>query len=80
MNKEDKEKKEGIKKLVVARLDALPPNVSISVGSEGHFNKKELIEQIENDTEIGKKMIEIELGYLRMLKEGIFYASGSSNY
>ncbi|KKQ35441.1 MAG: hypothetical protein US51_C0005G0004 [Microgenomates group bacterium GW2011_GWA2_37_6] len=79
MNKEDK-KKEEIKKLVVARLDALPPNISISVGSEGHFNKKELIEQIENDTEIGKKMVEIELEYLRKLKEGIFYASGNSNY
>lgn len=80
MKKEDKEKKEEIKKLVIARLDALPPNISISVGSEGHFNKEELIKQIENDTEIGKKMIEIELEYLRKLKEGILYASGNSSY
>ena len=80
MNKKDKGRKEEIKKLVIARLDALPPNVLISVGSEGHFNKEELIKQIENDTEIGKKMIEIELEYLRKLKEGIFYASGNSNY
>ena len=80
MKKEDKQKKEEIKKLVIVRLDALPPNVSISVGSEGHFNKEELIKQIENDTEIGKKMIEIELEYLRKLKEGIFYASRNSNY
>lgn len=80
MKKEDKQKKEEIKKLVIVRLDALPSNISISVGSEGHFNKEELIKQIENDTEIGKKMIEIELEYLRKLKEGIFYASRNSNY
>lgn len=80
MNKEDKGKKENIKRLVIARLDALPPNISISVGSEGQFNKKELIDQIENDTNIGKKMIEIELEYLRMLKERKYYASGSRNY
>lgn len=80
MKKEDKEKEEEIKKLVIARLDTLPPNVSISVGSKGHFNKEDLIKQIENNTEIGKKMIEIELEYLRRLKEGIFYASGNSNY
>ena len=79
MNNEDREKKEKIKKLVVSRLDALPANVSISVGSEGHFNKVELIKQIENDTEIGKKMIEIELEYLRRLKEGIFYAASTGN-
>ncbi len=80
MNKKDKEKQEQLKKLVIARLDTLPPNVSISVGSDGQFNKKELIEQIKNDTNIGKKMIEIEIEYMRMLKEGKFYAPGGSNY
>ncbi len=79
MQKEDKNKEKEIKKLVIARLDALPSNISISVGSEGHFNKTELIKQINNDTEIGRKMIEIELAYLRKLKEGIFHASGNSN-
>ena len=72
MNKKDKEKQEQLKKLVIARLDTLPPNVSISVGSDGQFNKKELIEQIKNDTNIGKKMIEIEIEYMRMLKKGNF--------
>ena len=80
MSKEDKEKKEEIKKLVVARLDTLPPNVKISVGSEGSFNKKELIKQIESDTEIGRKMVEIELEYLRKLKEGILYASSGGHH
>lgn len=76
----NKDKKEQIKKLVIARLDSLPSNVNISVGSEGSFNKQQLIEQVESDTEIGEKMIEIELEYLRKLKEGILYASINSNH
>ena len=72
--KNDKDNKEEIKQLVIARLDSIPPDVSISVGSEGKFNKWELITQIENDTEIGKKMVKLELEYLRNLKEGNYYA------
>lgn len=76
----NKDKKEQVKKLVIARLDSLPSNVRISVGSEGSFNKQQLIEQVKSDTEIGEKMIEIELEYLRKLKEGILYASIDSNH
>ena len=80
MKREDKEKQKKIKKLVIARLITIPSNVRISVGSKGHFNKEELIKQINSDTDIGKKMIEMELGYLKKLKEGIFYVQGNSNY
>jgi len=79
-SKDKKDYSEDIKNLVVARLDSLPPEVSISVGSEGAFTKNELIKQIQNDTEIGHKMIEIELEYLRKLKEGILYATIASNH
>ncbi len=81
MNKDDQKKyNEDIKKLVIARLDSLPQDVSISIGSAGAFTKNELIKQIQDDTEIGHKMIEIELEYLRKLKEGIFYATSPSNH
>lgn len=76
----NKDKKEQVKKLVIARLDSLPSDVNISIGSGGSFNKQQLIEQVERDTEIGEKMIEIELEYLRKLKEGILYASINSNH
>ena len=78
--KDKKDYSEEIKKLVVARLDSIPPDVSISVGSEGAFTKNELISQIQNDTEIGHKMIEIEMAYLRKLKEGILYATIPANH
>lgn len=76
----DKTKKEQVKRLVIARLESLPSNVNISVGSEGSFNRGEILEQIKSDTEIGEKMIEIEMEYLRKLKEGINYASVNSNH
>lgn len=71
--KSDKEvTSEGIKELVIARLRALSGNKKISIGSEGEFNVDELIIRVEKDDEIGKKMVEIQLQYLRSLKEGIF--------
>lgn len=75
----DKTTEEQIKDLVVARLQVLPPDASISIGSEGDFTRDQLIEHVKNNDDIGKKITEIELEYLRLLKEGIFYASPTDN-
>ncbi|KPJ56298.1 hypothetical protein AMJ49_05225 [Parcubacteria bacterium DG_74_2] len=74
MNKKEKNKnKEELKKLVIERLEVLPRDKKISIGAEKEFTKEELIENVEKGSEIGKKVIEIQLEYLRALKEGIFY-------
>ncbi len=57
-----------IRELVIARLKSLPSGKKISIGSHGEFNSKELIERIQEGDEIGKKVIEIQLEYLRSLK------------
>lgn len=62
-----------IKQLVIERLKTLPENTGISVGSMGDFNKAELIEHVEKGDEVGRKMIEVELNFLRGLKEGVLY-------
>ncbi len=62
---------ENVKALVIARLETLPPNKKISIGSYGEFTKNELIEHIKKEDEIGKKIVEIELEFLRAMKEGI---------
>lgn len=64
--------KEDIKKLVIARLRTFSRGRKISIGSDGEFNKDELIKHVEDDDPIGKKMVEIQLQYLQSLKEGIF--------
>ncbi|HEY4494846.1 MAG TPA: hypothetical protein VJC01_00120 [Candidatus Paceibacterota bacterium] len=62
---------EDIKNLIISRLEMLPPDFSLSLGSDGSFSKKELITHIEDEDEIGEKVVEIQMEYLRMLKEGL---------
>ena len=69
--KTEKRITDDLKELVIARLDILPPDKSISIGSVGKFTKKELIEHVKKEDEIGQKVVEVELAFLKALKEGI---------
>ena len=60
-----------IKKIVIARLETLPADKKISIGSSGEFSRDELIEKIKSDDPVGKKMVQIELEFLRSLKKGL---------
>lgn len=55
--------------LVIARLKTIPSNAQLSIGN----NKEglpviDLIEEVKNQTEIGKKVIESQLLFLRSLQ------------
>ena len=67
------ENEQEIKELVIARLKTLPNNKDISIGSSGEFSKDELIETVENEDQLGKKLIEVEMNFLRTLKDGLYY-------
>lgn len=62
-----------IRKLVVERLKTLPSGKQVSIGSEGSFTKDELISRVQSGDAVGRKMIEIELEFLRAIKEGGFF-------
>lgn len=62
-----------IKQLVIARLQTLPEDVGISIGAEGDFNKNELISHVEQDDDIGKQIVEVEMNFLRAMQNNIFY-------
>jgi hypothetical protein len=64
---------EEIRKLVIVRLRALPSQKRISIGSDGEFTIEDLIERVKENDKIGQKIIEIQLSYLRSLKEGILF-------
>jgi len=66
--------------LVVARLQTLPEGVGISIGSDGDYSKKELIEHVQHNDLIGRKIIDAEMGFLRALKEGNFYGDLIGNF
>jgi hypothetical protein len=61
-----------VQNLVIARLDIVPPDKMISIGSAGEFTKEQLIEEVKKKSEIGKEIVDIELAFLRSLKDGSF--------
>ena len=69
----DKYVDEEYRKLVLARLKALPDDTSLSIGSRGSFKKGQLIEHVEENDDIGQQMVEIDKLYLQALKEGTLF-------
>ena len=79
---EDREKieyDENVRKLVATLLETLPDGAVISVGSDGEFTKKQIIESVLEGNEIGRKMVEIEMSFLQSLKEGVLYGTIPNN-
>lgn len=70
-NDQNQEISNDVKELVIARLDVLPPNTKVSIGSDGEFSKSELIERVKKGDSVGQQIIQIELSFLRALKDGV---------
>lgn len=56
---------EEIKKLVIARIQTMPSTMKLSIGGSGSFSRDDLIAHVEKNDEVGKKIIEMHLNYLR---------------
>lgn len=61
--------REQLKAIVLERTNAMPDTLRMAIGSE-EFEKKDLIEHIESEDEIGKQMMIMELDFLRALTSG----------
>lgn len=60
-----------IKKLILARLATMPDYIQVNLGSFGQLGKDELIEHVKKGDTLGKKFIDVQMKYLRALKEGL---------
>ena len=69
MQKETEEFDENFVNLVIARLESMPNNMKISIGSKGQFDKFQLIEHVKNKDDIGNTIVKMQLFYLRSLKK-----------
>ena len=49
----------------------LSPETILSFGSEGSFSRDELLEHVKEGDSIGEKIAQIQLEWLRSLKEGV---------
>ena len=62
------------RKLVSARLQALPKGYSISIGGEGSITKEEALEHIHKKDHIGDLLVAVDRHYFDLLKSGDIYA------
>lgn len=60
---------EYIKKLVKERLHAMPPDVSFSVGHFGDYTRDQLIEEVNQVTEVGKAAIDMQIDFIRKMPQ-----------
>lgn len=62
---------EEIRELVLARLSMSSSETMKSIGDEGVFTRDELIKHVKAEDKIGKTIQDIEMEWLRALKNGI---------
>ncbi len=61
------------KDITIARLRVLPSSRRIAIGNYGSFTKDQLIDEVEKNSEIGKKVVQIQMTFLTAVKEGKIY-------
>lgn len=66
-----KELDEEMRNIVLARLQTLSSDFSISVGSDGSFSRDELIEHVRSGDAIGREIQTAQIEWLQSLKEGL---------
>lgn len=69
-----KEEREQLKEIVLARLNVMPSDVSVTIGSED-LTKDQLVEHVQSEDEVGKQMMEMELEFLQDLASGAIYGN-----
>ncbi len=70
--KEEKEIREEIQKLVLARIKASSNDLRISVGSKD-YTREEMLKFVQADNEIGREIMDIQMEYLRDVAQGAMY-------
>ncbi len=70
-NNKDESIEEDKRQIVISRLSGLSPSMMVSMGSEGSFTPKQLIDSIKNGDEVGKKIVEIQLEWIKSFKNRV---------
>lgn len=61
------------KEIVIERLRQAPPTIKVSFGNSGEFmDRDEMIKNVADNTEVGKRIIKLQLGYLKAFKKMAF--------
>ena len=63
---------EEIRNLVVERLKSISDESSLMIGGDLKLTRDEMIESVKNNDEMGRKIIDMQMTYLRDLASGEF--------
>lgn len=67
------------KEIVIARLEVLSPELHFCLGANNlNFSRDEIIKEIENNSEVGREFIKVDMDFLRALKDGSLMAALTS--
>lgn len=65
--------REEMRNIVIARLSTLNPDSKILLLGVNHpISVRDMIKEVKNDSELGRKIIEVQHSYLKMLANGEF--------
>jgi len=64
---------DNLKNLVIARLESMPDDTELAIGNLGSFSKEVLIKNINDNSNLGKEIVKIQLQYLQDMVSGKLY-------
>ncbi len=62
---------EEIRNIVLMRLESMPPNIKVSIGSNGDMSREDLIREVKKDSDLGKLIVKMQFEYLKSMKTGL---------
>ena len=61
---------EEFREIVIKRLEAMPENVRVSMGSVGTFSREDLIKNVNDNTELGQLILKMQIEYMKSMTKG----------
>lgn len=55
--------------LIRARIESMPPNLRLSIGGAGEFDKNDLLDEMDRKSEIGVLIVKIYSNYIKSFKK-----------
>ncbi len=69
--KNSEEINEKLKELIIARIEAnMSSNLKLSIGANGSMNKEQMIRHVADNDEIGRRIIQTHLNFMRAQATG----------
>ena len=66
---------EDIRKLVLARIKAMPKELKISIGSSD-YTKDQILKSTEENNELGQQVMNVHMDFIRSMASGSLYEDG----